>query len=102
MAGAGMGDVLTGIIATFLGQGLAPFDAARLGAFFHGRAGELLGTTSTRGRLASELADLLTVILSPVGGTAHQPPGFNRSQDPALFWPFPAPCPPSASFGGRQ
>ncbi len=102
MAGAGMGDVLTGIIATFLGQGLAPFDAARLGAFFHGRAGELLGTTSTRGRLASELADLLPVILSPVGGTAHQTPGFNRSQDPALFWPFPAPCPPSASFGGRQ
>ena len=102
MAGAGMGDVLTGIIATFLGQGLAPFDAARLGAFFHGRAGELLGATSTRGRLASELADLLPGLLTPVGGPVHYPPGFNQSQDPALFWPFPAPCPRPDSFGGRQ
>ena len=102
MAGAGMGDVLTGIIATFLGQGLPPFDAARLGAFLHGQAGELLGAASTRGRLASELADLLPMILSPVGGTGHRTPGVNQSQDPALFWPFPAPCPLSDPSGGRR
>ncbi|MGC8528608.1 MAG: NAD(P)H-hydrate dehydratase [Leptospirillia bacterium] len=102
MAGAGMGDVLTGVIATFLAQGLSPFDAARLGAFLHGQAGELLGVTSTRGRLASELADLFPVLLSPGAGTVHHPPGLNQSQDPALFWPFPLPCPLSDPSGGRR
>lgn len=41
MASGGMGDVLTGICAALLGQKLAPFDAARLGAWVHGRAADL-------------------------------------------------------------
>lgn len=40
MATGGSGDVLTGVIASLLAQGMTPFDAARAGAFFHGRAGE--------------------------------------------------------------
>ena len=41
MAKGGSGDVLTGLIGSFLAQGLPPFTAARLGAWLHCRAGEL-------------------------------------------------------------
>jgi NAD(P)H-hydrate epimerase len=41
MATAGTGDVLTGIVAALVAQGLSPFDAARLAAWLHGRAGDL-------------------------------------------------------------
>jgi NAD(P)H-hydrate epimerase len=41
LAKAGSGDVLTGIIAALLAQGMAPFDAAWCGAYLHGAAGEL-------------------------------------------------------------
>ena len=40
MATGGMGDVLTGICAALLGQKLSPYDAARLGAWLHGRAAD--------------------------------------------------------------
>jgi len=60
MATGGAGDVLTGIIAALLGQGLAPFDAAQLGAHVHGVAGDLaadkLGQTSL---IAGDLVDHL-------------------------------------------
>ena len=41
MATAGSGDVLTGILVALLGQGFEPFDAAQLGVYLHGMAGDL-------------------------------------------------------------
>lgn len=41
MATAGVGDVLTGIIAALLGQQYTPFKAAQLGVYLHGLAGDL-------------------------------------------------------------
>lgn len=42
MATAGMGDVLAGMIASLLAQGLDPFGAAICGVYFHGYAGDLV------------------------------------------------------------
>ncbi len=40
MASAGMGDVLSGVIGSLLGQGLTAMDAAKAGVFIHGSAGD--------------------------------------------------------------
>ena len=60
MGTGGTGDVLTGVIAAFSGQGFSPFDATVLGAHVHGRAGDLaaeaLGMVSL---IASDLLDYL-------------------------------------------
>lgn len=59
---AGSGDVLGGVIVSLLGQGLDPFDAAVLGGWLHGAAGELgCKQFGDRGMLASEIADKIPV-----------------------------------------
>jgi NAD(P)H-hydrate epimerase len=90
MAGAGMGDVLTGMIAAFLGQGMEPFEAACLGAFIHGAAGERLGRGSSRGRLASELADEIPGLLSDWEPLSDPPP--LPEEEPLTLWPVRPPA----------
>lgn len=41
LATGGSGDVLTGVVAALIGQGMDPWDAARCGVFLHGRAADL-------------------------------------------------------------
>jgi len=59
LATAGSGDVLTGMIATLLAQGLAPVDAARAAAYWHGLAGETLARERRVGVVAGDLPDAL-------------------------------------------
>ena len=55
---AGSGDVLAGVIVALLGQGLAPYEAAVLGAYLHGAAGSLAAEeVGDAGLLAAEIAD---------------------------------------------
>ncbi|TWT89532.1 NAD(P)H-hydrate dehydratase [Neorhodopirellula pilleata] len=53
MATAGSGDVLTGIIASLLGQGLSGWDAARLGVWIHGIAGDQTARRKSRAGMTS-------------------------------------------------
>ena len=56
LAAGGTGDVLTGIIGGLMAQGLAPYDAARLGGFLHGTAGARLRyDIGSAGVVASDL-----------------------------------------------
>ena len=55
MASPGMGDVLTGIVASLRAQGLAAEMAAAHGVDIHARAGDLAAATGERGLLASDL-----------------------------------------------
>jgi NAD(P)H-hydrate epimerase len=60
MATAGSGDVLTGVIGSLLGQGLSPWDAARLGVWVHGVAGDLASVhRSQPGLVAADILDAL-------------------------------------------
>jgi NAD(P)H-hydrate epimerase len=55
MASGGMGDVLTGIIAALLAQGLGADDAAEMGVSLHAAAGDLAAQAGERGLIASDL-----------------------------------------------
>jgi len=61
MATAGTGDVLTGIMAAFIGQGLAPLDASILGVYLHGLSGDI--AVKEKGRhslIAADIIDFLS------------------------------------------
>ena len=56
LATAGTGDVLSGVIAGLMAQGLSTFHAAAAGAYIHGAAAEIVrGETGDAGMAASDL-----------------------------------------------
>lgn len=64
MATGGSGDALAGIILSLLGQGLSPTKAAALGAWLHGRAGDLCAEKyGQMGMLPSDLIEMLPRLL---------------------------------------
>jgi len=71
MATAGVGDVLTGIIASFLAQGVSVFDAAVLGVYLHGVAGDLAADEFGVGLIASDLVDILPEALLYISDEDH-------------------------------
>ena len=69
LATAGTGDVLAGAIAGLLSQGVAPFEAAVLGVYLHGAAGERVRRRlGTSGVIASDLLPELPRAIKDVGG----------------------------------
>jgi NAD(P)H-hydrate epimerase len=69
MASGGTGDVLTGVVAGLLAQGLLPFEAAGAGAYLHGLAGDLAARrTGEASLVAGELVNSLPQAICQVLG----------------------------------
>ena len=72
MASGGTGDVLSGVIGALLAQGLAAYDAAALGVFAHGAAGDAVAARQGEtGLLASDLLAELPVTLERLQAAAR-------------------------------
>jgi NAD(P)H-hydrate epimerase len=80
LAAGGSGDVLAGLVGTLLGQGLSAWDAARVGTYLHGLAGEF---GPKLGGLASELAARIPSAWQALEAALNQP------DEPGTLVPFP-------------
>lgn len=68
LATAGSGDVLTGIISSFLAQSYTPLDAAKLGVYIHGLCAELRNDqTSVQSFIASDIINSLGPAFQKLG-----------------------------------
>jgi hydroxyethylthiazole kinase-like uncharacterized protein yjeF len=86
LATGGTGDVLAGTIGALLAQGLAPYDAARLGVYLHGTAGDAVRERlGDAGMLADDLPLEITLARKRLAAVASR-----RS------------APPSLGFGARR
>lgn len=73
LATGGTGDVLAGAIGALLAQGLAPFDAARLGVYLHGLAGDgARERFGDAGVLASDLPEGLALARKRLAAAAER------------------------------
>ncbi len=69
MASGGMGDVLTGVIASLVGQGKEVYDAAVLGVFVHGLAGDMVAEDIGEfGLVAGDVAEKLPFAIKELTG----------------------------------
>ncbi len=63
--------MLTGVIAGLVAQGLSLSDAAALGVYLHGKAGEMIkDTMGDTGMLASDLLPVLPAVIKQLRETA--------------------------------
>jgi NAD(P)H-hydrate epimerase len=64
MTVGGTGDVLCGLVAGLVSKGMTPFDAARLGAFVNGYAGDLAFKEKSYGLTSMDVAENLGRVLA--------------------------------------
>jgi hydroxyethylthiazole kinase-like uncharacterized protein yjeF len=64
LATAGSGDVLTGMVAGLLAQGMLGYDAATAAVWMHGAAAKTIG----RGLIAEDLPEALPAVFAEIGG----------------------------------
>lgn len=65
MATAGSGDILTGIIASFIGQKIEPYEAAKSGCYLHGMAGDIYAEDAApASMIATDLMECMELALS--------------------------------------
>lgn len=70
LATGGTGDVLAGMIGSFIAQGIEPFDAATLASFIHGKASDsLVADKGFRGQISSDLLDKIPCIIGTYEGS---------------------------------
>ncbi|MFL6259991.1 MAG: NAD(P)H-hydrate dehydratase [Thermoanaerobaculia bacterium] len=79
MATGGTGDVLTGLIAGLLAQGLDALDAAVLGVYLHGLAGDL--AASRLGEMALAAGDLIEILPAALAALKGGEDGHEHDQD---------------------
>ena len=64
LAVGGSGDILSGMISSFVCQGFSPIIASAIGVFLHGKtADELLKIKGVRGMIPSDLIDMIPTVL---------------------------------------
>lgn len=65
MAMGGTGDMLTGMIGSFIAQGISPFDAAKCAVYIHGLCGDITANEiSQRGMSVTDMIELLGALMS--------------------------------------
>jgi NAD(P)H-hydrate epimerase len=91
LATAGSGDVLTGLVAALVAQGLVALEAAALGAFVHGMAGDRIALRrGDAGLLAGELAEELPRAMQELREEGRESAGTKGYRLSTLL-PFPGP-----------
>ena len=63
MAIGGMGDVLTGIVTSLLGQGATEWEAACAGVYLHSAAADVLAKTKPQGFAPDDVADAVPGVI---------------------------------------